>query len=155
MILVDTNILLRIEQKNHPQSAQAFQATENLIKNDCELFVVPQIFAEFWNVATRPSDKNGLGMSCGWTASKIKQLREIFTLQHDQPQNYDQWLDLVSRYEVKGKNVHDARLVAAMLVQDSTYVLTYNVNDFKRFQEITVIQPGDVDEEFALIEKPS
>lgn len=64
MILVDTNVLLRIEQKKHPQLNQALQATEILIDQRYELFVIPQIMVESWNVSTRPRDKNGLGMSC-------------------------------------------------------------------------------------------
>jgi predicted nucleic acid-binding protein len=42
---------------------------------------------------------------------------------------------------VRGKNAHDARLVAAMLVHGLTHVLTFNGKDFARFGEIAVIPP--------------
>jgi len=45
---------------------------------------------------------------------------------------------------VLGKNVHDARLVAAMLEHNITHLLTLNVKDFKRFDEITVVDPAEV-----------
>ena len=47
-------------------------------------------------------------------------------------------------YDVGGKQVHDARLVAVMLVHDVTHFLTLNSSDFRRFPEITVIEPQDV-----------
>ena len=35
--------------------------------------------------------------------------------------------------------VHDTRLVAAMKVHGLSHILTFNVKDFKRFVDITVI----------------
>ena len=40
--------------------------------------------------------------------------------------------------------VHDARLVAAMIVHGIPNLLTFNLPDFKRFTEITVISPEEV-----------
>ena len=37
---------------------------------------------------------------------------------------------VVVDYDVKGKNAHDARLVAAMLRQDVSHLLTFNDQDF-------------------------
>ena len=150
MILIDTNILLRIEQLNHPDRELASQAIETLMLNNYELFIVPQVISEFWSVATRPINNNGLGMSCPWTSSKVENLKSTFTLRRNEPGIFDQWLSLVSQYDVKGKNVHDAMLVAAMLVHGLTYILTFNVGDFKRFQEITVIHPQQIHQGFAL-----
>ena len=38
-------------------------------------------------------------------------------------------------------NVHDARLVAAMLVHKLTHILTFNSDDFRRYSEIIVVNP--------------
>lgn len=40
-----------------------------------------------------------------------------------------------------GVNVHDARLVAAMLVHGLTDILTFNTKDFARYSEITAVHP--------------
>jgi predicted nucleic acid-binding protein len=48
---------------------------------------------------------------------------------------------LVVAYGVKGVNVHDARLVAAMLVHGLTHILTFNISDFARYSEITAVHP--------------
>lgn len=60
-VLVDTNILLRSAQPNHPQSSQATHSVSRLIRQRDAVFFCSQNIAEFWNVATRPADKNGLG----------------------------------------------------------------------------------------------
>ncbi|WP_238993744.1 hypothetical protein [Calothrix sp. PCC 6303] len=54
------------------------------------------------------------------------------------------WEQLVVKYQVKGKQVHDTRLVAAMIAHQITHLLTFNTDDFKRFTEITVIEPRDI-----------
>ena len=46
------------------------------------------------------------------------------------------------RHDVKGKNVHDARIVAAMNVNGITQLLTFNTADFKRFPGIILLAPG-------------
>jgi hypothetical protein len=40
--------------------------------------------------------------------------------------------------------VHDARLVAAMLAHGVPQILTLNPRDFQRYTEITVLHPADV-----------
>jgi len=60
-VLVDTNILLRSVQPNHPLCAQASHAVSKLIRQNDAVFFCSQNIAEFWNVATRPVERNGLG----------------------------------------------------------------------------------------------
>ena len=62
-VLVDTNILLRSAQPNHPLSPQATHAVSKLIRQEDAVFFCSQNIAEFWNVATRPAELNGLGLS--------------------------------------------------------------------------------------------
>ncbi|MDP5018828.1 MAG: hypothetical protein NWQ43_16260 [Dolichospermum sp.] len=40
--------------------------------------------------------------------------------------------------------MHDARLAAAMVAHNITHLLTFNVDDFKRFSEIVVVDPRSV-----------
>jgi predicted nucleic acid-binding protein len=44
-------------------------------------------------------------------------------------------------YDVKGRNVFDARLVAVMLTYGITHILTMNRADFQRYAGITVEEP--------------
>ena len=62
-VLVDTNILLRSAQPNHPLCSHATRAVSKLIRQKDAVFFCSQNIAEFWNVAMRPADLNGLGLS--------------------------------------------------------------------------------------------
>jgi hypothetical protein len=46
---------------------------------------------------------------------------------------YSEWRRLVVTFSVSGVQVHDARLVAAMKVNNISHVLTLNVADFTRY----------------------
>jgi predicted nucleic acid-binding protein len=48
---------------------------------------------------------------------------------------------------VIGKQVYDARLVAAMSVHNLTSLLTFNDRDFKRFTQIIVVSPHNLIDE--------
>jgi hypothetical protein len=51
----------------------------------------------------------------------------------------------VRQYDVVGRAVHDAQLVASMLVNGITHILTLNGADFQRYvAEITVVHPREL-----------
>ena len=64
------------------------------------------------------------------------------------PRNISQifpaWKDLVLTHKVSGIQVHDARIVAAMLVHQVNRILTFDVTDFRRYALITTLHPGEV-----------
>ena len=115
--LVDTNILLRLVQKNSPMHLDTQRAILMLKKQGDFLCIIPQNIIEFWAVATRPVDKNGLGLSITQAEEESEKLKKIFMLELDTPQIFTEWKSLVIKYQVMGKQVHDARLAAAMLAQ--------------------------------------
>ncbi|NET56728.1 MAG: PIN domain-containing protein [Symploca sp. SIO2E6] len=146
--LVDTNVLLRSIQFGHPMQPQAKAALESLLQNAHEVCLSSQNLIEFWNVCTRPLDKNGLGLSVQETYAELTRLERIFSLLSDTPYIYRQWKQLVEKHEVKGVNVHDARLVAVMLVNGVSHILTFNTEDFRRFSHITVVNPSEIIPEY-------
>jgi predicted nucleic acid-binding protein len=44
--------------------------------------------------------------------------------------------------EVRGAKVHDARLAAVMQAHGLTRILTFNAADFRRYSDITVLDPS-------------
>jgi predicted nucleic acid-binding protein len=52
--------------------------------------------------------------------------------------------DLVDTNNVKGVQVHDARLAAAMRIHGISHVLTFNQPDFSRYANITIVRPQDI-----------
>ncbi|MBO1049112.1 MAG: PIN domain-containing protein [Dolichospermum sp. DEX182a] len=142
--LVDTNILLRLVQKNSPMHLDTQRAILKLKKQGEFLCIIPQNIIEFWAVATRPLDKNGLGLSITQAEEESEKLKKIFILELDTPQIFIEWESFVIKYQVMGKQVHDARLAAAMVAHNITHLLTFNIDDFKRFSDIVVVDPRSV-----------
>jgi len=140
-VLVDTNILLRSAQPNHPQSSQATHAVSRLIRQRDAVFFCSQNIAEFWNVATRPADKNGLGLSQEEVLREVSNIEGLLTLLPDIPAIYTAWKAIVRDHKVQGVQVYDARLVALMSVYAIESILTFNDADFQRYRNITVIHP--------------
>ena len=143
-VLVDTNILLRSAQPNHPLCSQATQAVAKLMRDQHGLFVCAQNIAEFWNVATRPAEVNGLGFSHEEVLQELSNIESLFTLLPDIPAIYTTWKRIVENHRVQGIKVYDARLVAVMTVHGVGNLLTFNAADFKRYSGTTALQPYSV-----------
>ncbi len=143
-VLVDTNVLLRSVQPSHPLCPQATQAVSRLIRRDGGIFYCSQNIAEFWNVATRPSDKNGLGLSHEEALREVAGIERSLTLLPDVPAIYSAWKRIVDDHRVQGVKVYDARLVAIMSVYLVESVLTFNTADFNRYSKIRALHPSAV-----------
>ena len=74
-ILIDTNVLLRSVQPSHLLHANAIRALQVLIRRQSMLVVVLQNIAEFWNVATRPVQYNGLGFTIEEAQNELRQTK--------------------------------------------------------------------------------
>jgi predicted nucleic acid-binding protein len=141
-ILVDTNILVRAVQRNHPLMGTARQALRSLVQNGEELCVTYQNIAEFWNVCTRPADANGLGNSIGATDRLTSRIEMFFTVLPDSPEAFREWRRLIVTNEVRGAKVHDARLAAIMEAYRIRDILTFNAADFGRYEHVRVLDPS-------------
>lgn len=143
-VLVDTNILLRSAQPGHPLCSQATRAVSTLIRQRDAVFFCPQNIAEFWNVATRPADRNGLGLSHEEVLHEVSSIEKLLILLPDVPAVYAAWKEIVRDHKVQGVKVYDARLVATMNIYMVEGVLTFNGDDFKRYSNITAVHPSSV-----------
>lgn len=142
--LLDSNVLLRLVYRLDLMHGDALNAYTVLRGQNQSLCVVPQNLIEFWAVATRPLSANGFGLTIEEAAHESSLLQSLLTLKPDTPEIYTIWQELVIRYQVRGKQAHDTRLVAAMIAHQITHILTFNTADFKRFTEITAIDPREI-----------
>jgi predicted nucleic acid-binding protein len=142
--LADTNILLRLVEPTNPHYIEAKNAVDKLLKQGDTLCVLLQNISEFWNVCTRPFDKNGLGFSIAQTDAELLAIEQVFDLLPDTEYVYKNWRELVVDYSVFGAKVHDAKIVASMKAHNIQNLLTFNSKDFKRYAGINSIEPKDV-----------
>jgi len=144
-VLVDTNVLLRLFDRQNPLFAMSRAAVQKLTDRNDQLVVAPQSIAELWNVCTRPSAaRGGFGLSIMETNRRVRAIERGFTILPEDGLLYPAWRELVLKYDVQGLNVYDARLAAFMQVHGITHLLTMNVQDFQRYTTIATIHPAEV-----------
>ncbi len=143
-VLVDTNVLARIAQPGHRQHGPARESVQLLLAQGYELYILPQVIYEFWVVATKPAAANGLELSIAQAEANVAKALQILSLLRDERAIFQHWDRLVRTYQVKGKNAHDARLVAGMERHGLTHLLTFNKQDFSRYPGLTVLTPDVV-----------
>ncbi len=149
MILLDTNVLGRMADAADPQCAAARRAVHSLLASHDRPVVIPQVFYEFWAVATRragppPDGQNGLGMKPEQASQWLEFFQRRFTLLPDREELLARWHDLVRRRGIIGIRSYDARLVAAMQTYGIERLLTFNTEHFRRFS-ITVVDPASLE----------
>jgi len=139
LYLVDTNVLLRLAERTHPLHAIARTAIRKLRRSGHQLQITSQNCIEFWNVATRPKDRNGLGLTPSDADRLLRLIERLFPRLPDTPDMYPEWRRLVVAHGVSGVQVHDARLVAVMRTNGVAHILTFNADDFTRYTRIGIV----------------
>ena len=141
--LLDTNILLRMSNRDDPYQSSIDRVLRFLVARGARLCVTSQILGEFWNVSTRPRERNGLGLSILDTLELIERIERDFELLPDSRAVRDRWRTLLVLHQVQGAQVHDARLAASMYVHGIDRILTINVRDLKRFPGLRAVSPSE------------
>lgn len=142
--VIDTNILLRISRQEDPQHELIASALKQLERQGIEACFSLQNVAEFWNVCTRPAERNGYGLSISETSQRVEYIERTMAFLPDNEQVYSIWRQLVIAHNVCGVQVHDAHLAALMHAHGVTHVLTLNQPDFARFPNLQAIHPGQI-----------
>jgi predicted nucleic acid-binding protein len=145
MILVDTNILLRLTRLGDPHCQTGLDAIDWLRVREGEDFAIaPQSLYEMYVVCSRPVSANGFGMTPQGAYAEITRVQALFPLLTETAQVYPTWEGLIAKYAVHGKRAHDTRLVAIMIEHRVPRLLTFNDADFEKYAEIVALNPFDV-----------
>lgn len=143
-VLVDTNVLLRSAKTDDEHHAVAADALRQLRISGEQLFVSAQLIYEYLSVATRSTQENGLGLTVSRSLRDTDDIQGLFTLVLDTPDTLSNLRSLVDRYQVVGKRIHDAHLVATMLSHGISHILTFNHRDFVGFEQVTILEPHEI-----------
>jgi len=143
-LLVDSNVLLRWAQRSDPAYLAVRQAFDLLVRSGTVLYYTSQNLAEFWNTLTRPSDRNGDGLTPVEANALAEEVEAEFRLLPDSILVHQEWRRMLVDYGLSGAQVHDARLAAAMRVHGVKRILTFNARDFRRFADVEAVTPQDL-----------
>ena len=143
--LFDSNCFIRLAEPNSLQRTVVLDAIRKLRSAGERIYYTPQVLAEFWSVCTRPAQsRGGLGLSVVQTERKVRLIEKHFVLLPDSLITFIQWRKLASDHQVKGVQVHDARIVASMLAGNISKLVSFNTRDFHRYPMISAINPRDI-----------
>ena len=134
-VMLDTNVLLAATDEGRAEHRDALKVLNDWAAAHTDLCTSGQVLREYLAVATRSREQNGLGLSLPGALGNVRAIRGRTTLLAEDSKVADRLLGLLADVECRGKQVHDANLVATMLVHGIGAVVTINLEDFARFEQ--------------------
>ena len=137
-IFIDTNILIYSYFDFSKWNKVAIKKLRHFETKDIAFWISRQIIREYLVTATRINKKHkkeplhNIDPIRFFSQFKIADENQLVT---------DQLISLVSEYKISGKLIHDANIVATMLVNNIPLILTHNIGDFARFKKIITVVP--------------
>ena len=138
-ILFDTNVLLSATGRARDNHERALRVLNDWPDHGYPLCTSGQILREYLVVATRPPERNGLGLPLAEALANRDRLLARLKFLDENRSVSDRLRRLVESATLAGKKVHDANLVATALAHGVTRILTENVQDFERFADVIEI----------------
>jgi predicted nucleic acid-binding protein len=143
VLFVDTNVLLTATDELRAHHHDARHILAGAAGKGFHLAVSGQILREYLVVATRPSDRNGLGL-CSEDALRNVEAFLKHVVIYDETEAVSRRLrELVRTGALAGARIHDANVAATMLTHGLTKILTQNALDFDGLPGIVTLDLSD------------
>jgi len=139
-VFLDTNILVYANLALSPWHAQAVQRLTALDAEGTPLWVSRQVLREYLAAMTRPGELTGT-IPMPALLNDVRYFAQRFRVADEGAPVTAQLLALLTEIPVAGRQVHDANIVATMLVYGVRRVLTHNTEDFVRFAAFIEVLP--------------
>ncbi|MBW4688855.1 MAG: PIN domain-containing protein [Komarekiella atlantica HA4396-MV6] len=139
-IFIDTNILVYANVSESPFHQAAIQAIANQYDAGSELWISRQVLREFLMTLSR-SQVFVNPRPVAVIIERTRFFQTQFRVADDIAQVTERLLSLMEEIPIGGKQVHDANIVATMLVYDIPQLLTHNISDFARFSGLITVLP--------------
>ncbi|MEH2125774.1 type II toxin-antitoxin system VapC family toxin [Nostoc sp.] len=139
-IFIDTNILVYANLALSPFHLQATERLQALAEQGIDLWISRQTLREYLAAMTRRGDLTG-NIPIASLVADVRYFASYFRLVEDNLLVTERLLTLMEEIPSGGKQVHDANIVATMLVYGIPQLLTHNTSDFARFSELITVLP--------------
>ncbi len=136
---IDTNVALRARHDVMDNHEAAPALLDSMWANNVELWISRQVIREY--LVQVSNNRNKVVLASTAMIVQMDMLQSTFHVADETPAVTTKLRELLSNYPTGSKQVHDANIVATMLVNGIDTLLT-NISDFERFDElITLISP--------------
>jgi len=133
-IFVDTNILVYLSNED---SSFHVEVNKKFIEISAqyELWISRQVLREYAVVMSSPAiiEKP---LTAEEVVQDIEKWGKIFKIADETSEVTEILKKLIKEYDLKGKRIHDANIVATMLANLINKLYTLNIDDFKKFKGI-------------------
>ena len=130
-VFVDTNVWIALAVHDHPFHEQATSTLVRLVAEHTQLFISGQILRECAGICTI-----GRGLSRVLTWDEVTTALEVVLalsiLLEENEASARMFMRLGATYQIQGRQVHDANIVAVMISRGLSHLLTFNPGDFRR-----------------------
>ena len=137
---VDTNVLLAATDESRPHHGDARRLLTESGERGIHLAASGQVLREYLVVATRPVEANGLGLNVRDATANLNQFLHYLHLYDETEAVARRLRQLALSYNLHGKRLHDANLVATMCTHGIRALVTENGGDFDPFEEIDAVE---------------
>lgn len=139
-VLLDTNILVYSRDEASPFFASTVKALKNIIINGAQPCIHRQVLREYVSVTTKPSPR-GLGSNIGRALQDVEEFEAFYLVLPEPDGAWSSWKQLLREHGVTGLRIHDAYIVAVMMVYGISSILTFNIEVFADFPAIKPVTP--------------
>lgn len=129
-VFVDSNVLIYAAIPQSTFCLKARAALTELQNSDAELFISRQVIREFLAYMSSRADA---AYRPAQVLEAVRTLERHYSVAEEHALVAEQLYLLLDKVPCGGKQIHDANIVATMLACDIPQLLTYNLDDFRRF----------------------
>ena len=140
-VFLDTNVLVAASAEAHPSHAAAAALVARLVADRVPLVISVQVCREFLSVMTRQPLGAARALTVAEALAALDGWRAPCAVLKEDDAVLAELLELVRKHDVKGKQVHDANIVATMRVNAIDRLATLNAADFERFEDEVAFEP--------------
>jgi len=137
-LFVDTNVLVYANVIETPLHEQALAAINAAHQAGRTIWISRQVIREYLVTMTRPQAFENLPKAR--VLEQIDQFVDRFQVADDTAAVTEQLVKLMGDFQIGGKQIHDANIVATMQAYAIPALLTHNTKDFERFGEVIRIE---------------
>lgn len=142
LLFLDTNVLVHASVASSSRHAECAAFLKIQEGAGVGMVINRQVLREFIAVLSRPQTFTP-PVPMGRIVSLVTAFRQAWTVLDETEETSDRLLRLISEIPCGGKQVHDANIVATMLSHGVPTLATYNLADFRRFEQyIHLTTPG-------------
>ena len=138
---IDTNVLVYATDVRSPFHNEACERLKSAKLRGVDLCISAQVVREYISAATKSVPP---GHAVPWSSilDNCLKFRRMFKILPEGEETASGLCELLATVRAVGKQVHDANIVATMLVHGIPHLFTYNIVDFERYTDLITLVHG-------------